>query len=128
IYERQSDEKNHYLDPGDTGGGFNAAVYTSNGYAVLMPDIKYKLNDPGMSAVWCVLPALDAAVKTGVVDRERVGLHGHSWGGYQTAFLITQTHAFKAAVAGAAPTNLVSFYNAIYWNTGIALQPLYESS
>src|SRR5206468_12944523 len=70
-------------------------------YAVLMPDIKYTVNDPGRSAVWCVLPALEAAVNTGVVDRTRVGLHGHSWGGYQTAFLITQTDAFKAAAAGA---------------------------
>src|SRR5207245_1410498 len=81
-----------------SANGFNPAVYTSNGYAVLMPDIVYQVNDPGMSAVWCVLPALEAAIATGVVDRDRVGLHGHSWGGYQTAFLITQTEAFKAAV------------------------------
>ena len=52
-----------------------------------MPDIKYQLNDPGVSAVKCVLPALDAAIATGVVDADKVGLHGHSWGGYQTAFL-----------------------------------------
>ena len=109
IYERLSARKNFYLTPG--GMGFNPAVYTSNGYAVLMPDIKYRLNDPGMSAVWCVLPALDAAIATGVVDKDRVGLHGHSWGGYQTAFLITQTPLFKAAVAGAPLTDLVSMYS-----------------
>src|SRR5439155_20705452 len=117
--------KNRYLHP--RGMGFNAAVYTSNGYAVLMPDIKYKLNDPGMSAVWCVLPAVEAAVATGVVDRERLGLHGHSWGGYQTAFLITQTQTFKAAAAGAPLTNLVSMYSSIYWNVGLANQPNLES-
>jgi dipeptidyl aminopeptidase/acylaminoacyl peptidase len=93
-----------------------------------MPDIKYKVNDPGMSAVWCVLPALEAAVKTGVVDRAHVGLQGHSWGGYQTAFLITQTDAFKAAVAGAPLTDLVSMYSSMYWNTGSANQPIFESS
>jgi dienelactone hydrolase len=126
IYERLSWKKNHYLHP--HGEDFDPALYTSNGYAVLMPDIKYRLNDPGMSALWCVLPALDAAVKTGVVDRDRVGLHGHSWGGYQTAFLVTQTQVFKAAVAGAAPTNLVSMYNSIYWKIGVANQPIFESS
>jgi dipeptidyl aminopeptidase/acylaminoacyl peptidase len=126
IYERLSQMKNRYLHP--RGWGFSPALYTSNGYAVLLPDIKYRVNDPGMSAVWCVLPALDAAIATGVVDRDRVGLHGHSWGGYQTAFLITQTQAFRAAVAGAPLTNMVSMYSSIYWNIGIPNQPIFESS
>jgi dipeptidyl aminopeptidase/acylaminoacyl peptidase len=126
IYERLSDRINNYAPP--TASGFSVAMYTSNGYAVLMPDIKYRVNDPGLSAAWCVLPALDAAVATGVVDKTRVGLHGHSWGGYQTAFLITQTDAFKAAIAGAPLTNLVSMYSSIYWNTGSANQPIFESS
>ena len=63
IYERLSSNKNRYLTPRSMG--FNTAIYTSNGYAVFMPDIKYQINDPGMSAVWCVLPALEAAVATG---------------------------------------------------------------
>jgi dipeptidyl aminopeptidase/acylaminoacyl peptidase len=93
-----------------------------------MPDITYKVNDPGMSALWSVLPALKAAVATGVVDPKRVGLHGHSWGGYQTAFLITQTNAFRAAVAGAPLTNMVSMYSLLYKNTGSTNQPIFESS
>ena len=103
-------------------------MYTSKGYAVLEPDITYTLNDPGMSAVWCVLPALDAAIATGVVDPERVGLHGHSWGGYQTSFIITQTNRFRAAAAGAPLTNMISMYSSIYWNTGGANQAIFESS
>jgi dienelactone hydrolase len=126
IYERLSQAKNRY--PAPRGWGFSPAVYLSNGYAVLLPDIKYTINDPGMSAVWCVLPALQAAIATGIVDKDRVGLHGHSWGGYQTAFLITQTPAFKAAVAGAPLTNLISMYSSVYWNTGWANQPIFESS
>jgi len=93
-----------------------------------MPDIVYKVNDPGLSAVWCVLPAIKAAVATGIVDESRIGLHGHSWGGYQTAFLVTQTDIFKAAVAGAPLTNMISMYSSIYWNTGSANQPIFESS
>lgn len=128
IYEKLSQGFHRYTPPAVGGGGFNPTIYTSNGYAVLMPDIKYVINDPGMSAVWCVLPAVEAAIQTGVVDRSRVGLHGHSWGGYQTSFLITQTEAFKAAVAGAPLTDLVSMYSSIYWNTGSANQPIFESS
>ncbi len=126
IYERLSNRMHFYSTP--RTWGINVPIYTSNGYAVLMPDITYTVNDPGMSAVWCVLPALRAAIDMGVVDKERVGLHGHSWGGYQTAFLITQTDAFKAAVAGAPLTNLLSMYSSIYWNTGSANQPIFESS
>jgi dienelactone hydrolase len=126
IYEKLSQNFNRYFTP--YANGFNKSVYTSRGYAVLMPDIVYQINDPGMSAVWCVLPAIKAAIATGVVDKSRIGLHGHSWGGYQTAFLITQTKIFKAAVAGAPLTNMVSMYSSIYWNTGSANQPIFESS
>jgi dipeptidyl aminopeptidase/acylaminoacyl peptidase len=126
IYERMSQTLNLYTTP--SASGFNKSVYTSNGYAVLMPDITYRVDDPGMSAVWCVLPALEAAIETGVVDSERVGLQGHSWGGYQTAFLITQTDAFAAALAGAPLTNMISMYSSIYWNSGSANQPIFESS
>ncbi len=125
YYEKMSQQLNRYAQP--SANGFNKSVYTSNGYAVLMPDITYKLNDPGMSAAWCVLPALDAAVAAGVVDRSKVGLQGHSWGGYQTAFLVTQAD-FAAAVAGAPLTNMISMYSSIYFNSGSANQPIFESS
>jgi dipeptidyl aminopeptidase/acylaminoacyl peptidase len=126
IYEKLSDQLNRFAAP--TANGFNRSVYTSNGYAVLMPDISYTVNDPGMSAVWCVLPALKAAVASGNVDARRVGLQGHSWGGYQTSFLVTQTTAFKAAVAGAPLTDMVSMYSLIYKNTGGGNMAIFESS
>ena len=126
IYEKLSQSLNRYFTP--YASGFNKSVYTSNGYAVLMPDIVYKVNDPGMSSVWCVLPAIDAAIQTGVVDKNNIGIHGHSWGGYQSSFLVTQTDIFKACVTGAPLTNMISMYSSIYWNSGSANQPIFESS
>ena len=126
IYEKLSQNINNYANP--SYNGFNKSVYTSNGYAVLMPDITYKLNDPGMSAVWCILPALQAAIGSGVVDKDRVALHGHSWGGYQTAFMVTQTDAFRAAIAGAPLTDMISMYNLIYWNSGSGNMAIFENS
>jgi dipeptidyl aminopeptidase/acylaminoacyl peptidase len=126
IYERMSQGANQFANP--TANGFNRSVYTSNGYAVLLPDITYKVNDPGMSAVWCVVPALKAALATGVIDPKRVGLTGHSWGGYQTSFLVTQTDMFAAAVAGAPLTNMVSMYSLIYKNTGGGNGAIFEAS
>ncbi len=127
IYEKLSQSLHQYAIPNETRY-LNPSVYTSRGYAILMPDITYTLNDPGMSAVWTVLPALDAAVATGVVDPERVGLQGHSWGGYQTAFLVTQTDRFKGAIAGAPLTDMISMYSSVYWNSGSANQPIFVSS
>jgi dipeptidyl aminopeptidase/acylaminoacyl peptidase len=126
IYERLT--QGHYQYGRPTANGFSRQAYTSNGYAVLQPDIKYYVNDPGMSAVWAIVPAVQAAIKTGVVDAKRVGLHGHSWGGYQTAFTITQTDIFAAAIAGAPLTNMISMYSIIYKNTGGTNGAIFESS
>ncbi|BAH39841.1 MAG TPA: S9 family peptidase [Gemmatimonas aurantiaca] len=129
IYELQSDNLNSFYSPTFSSSP-NAliGVHTSRGYAVFLPDIVYKLNDPGMSAVWSVVPAVKAAIRTGVVDSANVGLHGHSWGGYQTSFLVTQTNIFKSAVAGAPLTDMISMYSSVYWNTGGANQGIFQSS
>jgi dipeptidyl aminopeptidase/acylaminoacyl peptidase len=127
IYEKRSNLANSYVLPNETSTP-NRSIYTSRGYAVLDPDIVYKVNDPGMSAVWCVVPAVKAAIATGLIDSTNVGLWGHSWGGYQTAFLVTQTDIFKSAIAGAPLTDMVSMYNSIYWNTGGTNQAIFESS
>lgn len=126
IYELQTQGHNQYGRP--TANGFSRQAYTSNGYAVLMPDIRYYVNDPGMSAVWALVPAVQAAIKTGVVDPKRVGLHGHSWGGYQTAFTITQTDIFAAAIAGAPLTDMISMYSIIYKNSGGTNGAIFEAS
>lgn len=117
IYEKLTQEYHLYAQPNLTRYS-NPSVFTSRGYAFLKPDIEYKVNDPGRSAVWCVVPAVKAAIATGIVDTARIGLQGHSWGGFQTSFITTQTKIFKTAVAGAPLTDLVSMFGSVYWNTG----------
>jgi dipeptidyl aminopeptidase/acylaminoacyl peptidase len=117
IYEKLSQEYNLYTEPNATRYS-NPSVYTNRGYAFFKPDIVYHVNDPGRSAVWCVVPAVKAAIATGMIDASRVGLQGHSWGGYQTTFITTQTKIFKTAVAGAPLTDMVSMFGSVYWNTG----------
>jgi dipeptidyl aminopeptidase/acylaminoacyl peptidase len=127
IYERLSQNFHVYPQPNATRYA-NPAVYTARGYAYFMPDIAYKLDDPGMSAVWCVVPAVKAAIATGIVDSANVGLQGHSWGGYQTSFITTQTKIFKTGIAGAPLTDMVSMFSSVYWNSGSANQPIFISS
>ena len=126
MYEKLSQEANQY--PAPRLWVYRHTFWTSNGYAVLNPDITFAINDPGKSSVGCILPCLDAAVATGVVDADNVGIHGHSWGGYQTAFMVTQSDRFKAAIAGAALTNMISMYSSIYWNSGGGNMAIFESS
>jgi dipeptidyl aminopeptidase/acylaminoacyl peptidase len=126
FYEKMSQTANQFSSP--SANGFNRSVYTSNGYAVFVPDITYRVNDPGMSAVWCMVPAVKAAIATGIVDPKRIGITGHSWGGYQTAFLVTQTDLFAAAVAGAPLTDMVSMYSLVYKNSGGWNGAIFESS
>ena len=127
IYERLSQGFNAYPQPNATRYA-NPGVFTSRGYAYLMPDIAYKINDPGRSAAWCVIPAVKAAIATGIVDSARVGLQGHSWGGYQTSFITTQTKLFKTAVAGAPLTDMTSMFGSVYWNTGSTDGSIFISS
>lgn len=127
IYEHLSDQLHQFSNPTFTSS-YTPGLHTSRGYAVFQPDINYVINDPGMSAVWSVVPAVKAAIRTGIVDSAKVGLHGHSWGGYQTAFLVGQTDIFTAAVAGAPLTDMISMYSSVYWNSGSANQPIFQSS
>ena len=125
IYERLSQNLHHFVNPGP-GTSINASYYASNGYLVLEPDIVYTAGYPGQSALKCVLPAIQAVVDQGIVDEKAIGIQGHSWGGYQIAYMITQTNRFRAVEAGAPVANMTSAYSGIRWGTGMPRQFQYE--
>jgi len=102
--------------------------YASNGYAVFLPDIRFEVGHPGFSATKCLVPGVQKLIDMGIADPEAIGLHGHSWSGYQTAFVITQTNIFAAAIAGAPVSNMTSAYSGIRWGSGLARQFQYEKS
>ncbi len=104
----------------------NFPLYTSNGYAMFLPDVKFDIGRPGYSATKCLVPGVQKLIDMGIADPQGIGLHGHSWGGYQTAFVITQTDIFSAAVAGAPVGNMTSAYSGIRWESGLARQMQYE--
>ncbi len=98
---------------------YNFTAWTQNGYFVLLPDIVYRWRDPGVSAIESVRPAVAKTVELGLVDGDHVGLIGHSWGGYQAAYMPTRTDIFAASVAGAPLTDFVSFMGQFHWNPGM---------
>jgi dipeptidyl aminopeptidase/acylaminoacyl peptidase len=119
MYELLSDSVHRYVVPSSTSY-YNTSVFTTQGYFVLQPDIVFRPREPGVSVVECVRPAVAAVVAKGLVDPKRVGIVGHSWGGFDTAYLATNTQGvFAAAVAGAAITDLISNYGNGHWSSGI---------
>ncbi|PTY08411.1 hypothetical protein DB347_02175 [Opitutaceae bacterium EW11] len=125
MYERLSYVLNVFTPPAPNAV-VNTSFYTSNGYLVLTPDIAYTTGYPGRSALRCVVPAVDEIVRRGYVDENAIGLEGHSWGGYEAIYLITQTNRFRAAEAGAVVSNMTSAYSGIRLASGRIRQFQYE--
>jgi dipeptidyl aminopeptidase/acylaminoacyl peptidase len=125
IYERLTQNVNNYIEPRPTNV-ISVPYYVSNGYLVLEPDIVYTVGYPGQSALKCVLPAVQEIVDKGFVDEQAIGIEGHSWGGYQIAYMITQTNRFRAVEAGAPVANMTSAYDGIRWGPGLPRQFQYE--
>jgi dipeptidyl aminopeptidase/acylaminoacyl peptidase len=127
YYERFSHTLNEYLEPDASGAQINVPYYVSRGYLIFSPDIHYTLGRPGPSAFNAVVSAARYLAKIPWVDASRIGLQGHSWGGYQTNYILTHTSMFAAAVSGAGMSDLVSEYGGQWPYNGASYQGYIES-
>jgi acetyl esterase/lipase len=129
FYEKLSDDLHDYIEPAPARSAINATWFVSNGYIVFFPNISYGTGHPGKDALDYVVSGAKAlAAKYKWIDVSRMGLEGHSWGGYQIAYIITKTNMFKAAWAGAPVVNMTSAYGGIRYGTGISRQWQYEKA
>jgi dipeptidyl aminopeptidase/acylaminoacyl peptidase len=126
FYERMSDALHRYQVPAAGSSSINWSFYASRGYLVFVPDIPYEVGHPGESAMDAVVPGVLEIADMGFVDRDRIGVQGHSWGGYQIAYMITHTNIFRAAEAGAPVANMTSAYGGIRWGSGMSRAFQYE--
>jgi dipeptidyl aminopeptidase/acylaminoacyl peptidase len=127
IYETMAEGLHRYYPP-QPGTNINFTRYASNGYVILMPDIVYEVGYPGPSSLKCVIPAVEKVLGMGFIDRQRIGIQGHSWGGYEISYMITQTNIFAAVEAGASVVNMTSAYGGIRWGTGMSRAFQYEKT
>jgi dienelactone hydrolase len=125
YYEKLTDGLHNYQAPSGRNT-VNPLVYNSLGYLVFMPDIVYTDGEPGPSAAKAIIPGVQSLIQKGFVDSKRVGITGQSWGGYQTAYLITVSNMFAAAVPNATVVNMTSAYGGIRWASGLARAFQYE--
>ncbi|WP_284352092.1 S9 family peptidase [Roseisolibacter agri] len=125
FYESLSDNLHQYHTPSGRNV-INPVVYASNGYLVFFPDIAYTDGFPGRSAMQSIVPGVQSLIGRGYVDAKHIGIGGQSWGGYQSAYMITQTPLFAAAFLGAPVANMTSAYGGIRWESGVARAFQYE--
>jgi dipeptidyl aminopeptidase/acylaminoacyl peptidase len=126
FYERNADTLHRYYEPAAGRSIINHSFYVSRGYLLFVPDIPYKTGEPGPSAANAILPGVEHLIKQGFVNKDKIGMQGHSWGGYQTAYLVTQTDMFACAESGAPVSNMTSAYGGIRWSSGMSRMFQYE--
>lgn len=128
FYERSSQGLHRHRTPTAGRSTINYPYYASRGYLIFNPDVPYRIGYPGESAYNSVVSGTLALIDQGFVDKENIGLQGHSWGGYQIAHIITKTDLFKCAESGAPVVNMFSAYGGIRWGSGKSRMFQYEQT
>jgi len=128
FYEKESDNILNYRAPEPYRSSINYPFYASRGYVIFNPDISYQVGHPGKSALDAVESGVKFILNQGFVDPNRVGIQGHSWGGYQIAYILTKSKLFKCAESGAPVVNMTSAYGGIRWETGLSRMFQYEKA
>ena len=128
FYERSSDGLHSHRAPYAHRSTINYTYYASKGYVIFNPDITYNLGFPGASCYEDLMPGVEALTKLGYIDTTKMGLQGHSWGGYQVAYLLNKTNKFACAESGAPVVNMTSAYGGIRWESGMSRMFQYEKT
>lgn len=120
YYEKCSAGLNAFQFPKWSNGSLNIPWFVSNGYLVFVPDMDYVIGEPGKSVTNAIVSGADYLNRFSWVDHQHMGLQGHSYGGYETNFVVTQTSRFAAACAAAGPSDLISLYGSSDWAKDVA--------
>ena len=126
FYERNSETLHNYRMPEPHRSTIDYHFYNSNGYIIFNPDVVYKEGYPGEDCYNSVMPGIASLIDKGYIDEKAIGAQGHSWGGYQVAYLATRTNLFAAIESGAPVVNMFSAYGGIRWETGLNRSFQYE--
>ena len=127
FYEKNAETLFNYRAPAPSRSTVNISFFVSRGYVVFIPDIVYVDGHPGESAYNCICSGAEAMCNQfSYIDKSKMAIQGQSWGGYQTAYLVTRTNMFAAAGAGAPVGNMTSAYGGIRWESGMSRIGQYE--
>jgi len=91
----------------------NLQLFATRGYALLLADSDVNVGTPMTDLMKSVIPGIDKAIELGIADPDRIGVMGHSYGGYSTLSLIVQSPRFKAAVMRAGMGDMIASYGGL---------------
>jgi dipeptidyl aminopeptidase/acylaminoacyl peptidase len=129
YYEVRSHQRYLFKKPEPSGGAIDILWYVSNGYLVFVPDMQYRTGHTIEDIAGTAISAVKKLSEFSYVDTSRMGLQGHSFGGYETNAIICSTGIFKAAQESAGITDPVSWYGHIgFGGRSHALQYEYGQS
>ena len=128
FYEKNFNTEHSYRSFRPSPSTISIPFYNSNGYLVFVPDIHYTTGQPGQDAVDAIVSGALSLAKLPFIDENKMAIQGQSWGGYQVAYLVTQTNMFAAGMAGAPVSNMISAYGGIRWGSGLSRQFQYEQT
>jgi dipeptidyl aminopeptidase/acylaminoacyl peptidase len=128
FYERYANNLHNHYVPKPSHSTVNFTEYVSNGYVVFVPDIRYKTGHPAKSAYNCIVSGTEHMTQFPWINSKKMALQGQSWGGYQTAMLVTMTNIYACAEAGAPVSNMTSAYGGIRWSSGMSRAFQYEKT
>lgn len=111
YYEMRSNECFRFIAPGLSTGALDIPWYVSNGYLVFVPDIWQETGHIGLNAATSVeSAAIYLTERFPWVNRHKMGLQGHSFGGYETNFIITHSNMFAAAQSSSGLSDILREY------------------
>jgi len=108
-------------------GPLNMQLLATRGYGVLLPDSPQRLGSPMLDLAKTVLPGVNKVIEMGMADPDRLGVFGHSNGGYSVLGLIVQTDRFRAAVEADGTADLIAAYGQMDRNGAAFFTSLLES-
>ena len=126
FYERNANTLYNYHMPSPGRSTIDYPFYLSHGFIIFNPDVRFTDGYPGESCYNCVMPGITSLIAKGYVNEKAIGAQGHSWGGYQVAYLATRTRLFAAIESGAPVVNMLSAYGGIRWGSGLNRSMQYE--
>ncbi|GEN73751.1 alpha/beta hydrolase family protein [Chryseobacterium lathyri] len=118
IYENEAKGYKDFVYPSYYNqNGFNRSLFAMNGYIILLPRIIYKQNEPGQSALSGIETAISKMASIYNIDLNRIGIIGHSFGGFEVNYLVSHSNIFKAAISGASISDITASYFSMNQNS-----------
>lgn len=126
FYEKHTEDFNAYLSPEISTSNINIPTLISQGYIIFQPDVHYEYGNPGNSVYNDVISGVEYLIAEGITEKGKIGIQGHSFGGYETSFLLTKSDVFSCAIVGSGVSNFTANYPVMRTN-GISTMFKYEA-